>query len=274
MVKQLVSTQVKLDKEFKKFESKLHDTILTYKDCISWNREPGRTNLGETEICTIINSKRKKVEAYIDSGNSFFNCMARETYKKLGFTLAQLGESPRPTIRQAGGGATLQILGKTPNTRKNGFSFKSSTHIFPLKDIFLVEGHHNKFNISYAFLKANDCIIDIKYDFLIFESKHFEIERFPMVLPSSTNKVLCGALLPILPARDNLQPRESIVLPLPTLKDSKFFDPCQCISEGEVSPSQRAHPGTFQCRGHVMQSKKSALPTIPCPHAHCFPCQN
>ena len=44
--------QVKLDKEFKKFELKLHDTILTYKDCISWNGEPGRTNLGEKEICT------------------------------------------------------------------------------------------------------------------------------------------------------------------------------------------------------------------------------
>ena len=26
--------------------------MLTYKDCISWNGEPGRTNFGETEICT------------------------------------------------------------------------------------------------------------------------------------------------------------------------------------------------------------------------------
>ena len=96
------------------------------------------------------------MEDYIDSRNSFFNCMARETYEKLGFFLAQLEESQTPTIRQAGGGVTLQILGKIPNTRKNGFSFESFSHIFPLEDIFMVEGLHHQFNISYAFLKAND----------------------------------------------------------------------------------------------------------------------
>ena len=47
-----IQNQVKLNKEFKKLESRLHDTILNYKDCISWNGEPGRTNLGKTEICT------------------------------------------------------------------------------------------------------------------------------------------------------------------------------------------------------------------------------
>ena len=47
-----IHDQVKLDKEFKKLEYKLHELIMTYKDCISWNGEPGNTNLGETEIYT------------------------------------------------------------------------------------------------------------------------------------------------------------------------------------------------------------------------------
>ena len=47
-----IHDQVKLDKEFKKLEFKLHELIMSYKDCISWNGEPGKTNLGETEICT------------------------------------------------------------------------------------------------------------------------------------------------------------------------------------------------------------------------------
>ena len=68
-----------------------------------------------------VHSKTHKVPAYIDSGNSFFNCIAKETYEKIGFNLSQLEESPTPAVSQAGGGATLKILGKVPNTKENGF---------------------------------------------------------------------------------------------------------------------------------------------------------
>ena len=47
-----IQNQVKLDPEFECFENGLHDIILKYQNCVSWNGEPGRTNLGETEICT------------------------------------------------------------------------------------------------------------------------------------------------------------------------------------------------------------------------------
>ena len=129
------------------------------------------------------------MKGYVDSGNSFFNCIGRYTYEKLGFTAAELEESPTPAIRQAGGGATLQILGKVPNARENGFSFAQSHHIFPMKDIYMVEGLHHEFNISYTFLKENNCMIDFEEDFLIFKSKHFDEEKYPMVLPSSIKRV-------------------------------------------------------------------------------------
>ena len=87
--------------------------------------------------------------------------------------------------------ASLKILGKVPNAREDGFAFESSRHFFQLKDIFVVEELHHKFNISYTFLKENHCIIFMKNDYLIFESPLFEKEKFPMVHPPSTKKVFC-----------------------------------------------------------------------------------
>ena len=63
------------------------------------------------------------MKGYVDSGNSFFNCIGTDTHEKLGFKLSDLEESPTPAIKQAVGRATLQILGKVPNARENGFSF-------------------------------------------------------------------------------------------------------------------------------------------------------
>ena len=111
--------------------------------------QPRKTNVWVTFK---VNSKRHKVPAYVDSGNSFFNCIAKETYERIGFTLSQLESSPTPAIRQAGGGVTLKILGKVPNAKDDGFAFESSKNFFPLKDIFVVEGLHHEFNISYTFM--------------------------------------------------------------------------------------------------------------------------
>ena len=69
-------------------------------------------------------------------------------------------------------------------------------------------------------------MIDFKDDYVIFKSKDFYEEKFPMVLPSSTKRVFFGALLSSIPPRGcNLRSRESILLPLPQLKESEFFDP-------------------------------------------------
>ena len=68
--------------------------------------QPRKTNV---QVTFKVNSKRHKVPAYVDSGNSFFNCKAKETHERIGFTLSQLESSPTPAIRQAGGGATLNI---------------------------------------------------------------------------------------------------------------------------------------------------------------------
>ena len=163
--------------------------------------QPRKTNVNVTFV---VNSKRTKVEAYIDSGNSFFNCMARETYEKIGFTINQLEESPTPTIRQTEGWVTLQILGKIPNIIKNGFSFCLPATSFLCKIYSWLKDFTMNSTPPTPFLKANDCIIDIENDFLIFESKNFHKEKFSIVLPSSTKrvkKVFFGAQLPTLTPR-------------------------------------------------------------------------
>ena len=188
--------------------------------------------------------------AYVDSGNSFFNCLAKETYERIGFTLSQLESSPTLAIRQAGGGATLKILGKVPNAKENGFAFESSKNFFPLKDIFVVEGLHHEFNISYTFMKENHCIVDIKNDYLIFEPPFFEKEKFPMVHPPFTKKVFCGSLLPTLPPKgQTLRPRESIILPLPTFKEGQFFDPRWCTAGGEETTFSEGPPWDLAVQG-------------------------
>ena len=72
-----------------------------------------------------------------------------------------------------------------------------------------------------------------------------------MVLPSSTNKVIYGSLLPTLPPRGrDLQPRESILLPLPTLKESEFFNLRRFTSEGEiVAPLTEGPPWALSVQG-------------------------
>ena len=203
-----------------------------------------------------VHSKTHKVPAYIDSGNSFFNCIAKETYEKIGFNLSQLEESPTPAVSQAGGGATLKILGKVPNTKENGFAFESSKTFFPLKNIFVVEGLHHEFNISYAFLKENHCIVDIKNDYLIFEPPFFKKQKFPMVHPPSTKTILCGALLPNLPPRGRtLRPRESIILPLPASDHGHFFYPRRCTAGGGTATFTEGPPWELAVQGAASNLK-------------------
>ena len=218
-----------------------------------------------------VHSKTHKVPAYIDSGNSFFNCIAKETYEKIGFNLSQLEESPTPAVSQAGGGATLKILGKVPNTKENGFAFESSKTFFPLKNIFVVEGLHHEFNISYAFLKENHCIVDIKNDYLIFEPPFFKKQKFPMVHPPSTKTILCGALLPNLPPRGRtLRPRESIILPLPASDHGHFFYPRRCTAGGGTATFTEGFLGNSQCRGRPQTSSTFASQIPPLPIEPCI----
>ena len=190
------------------------------------------------------------MKGYVDSGNSFFNCIGADTYKKLGFKLSDLEESPTPAIKQAGGGATLQILGKMPSSLNNGFSFARSRHIFPFKDIYVVEGLHHDFNISYTFLKENNCVLDFEEDLLIFKSEHFKEESYPLVVPSSNKKVLCGSLLPNIPLKGrDLRPLESLLLPFPSLQKSEFFDPRKCISKRNISSMIEGPSWTFSVQG-------------------------
>ena len=63
-----------------------------------------------------INQKFKNILAFVDCGNTFHNCISESTCLKLGIQLKHLQPSSRATVRQAGGGATLSILGQIPDT--------------------------------------------------------------------------------------------------------------------------------------------------------------
>ena len=190
------------------------------------------------------------MKGYVDSGNSFFNCIGADTFKKLGFKLSDLEESPTPAIKQAGGGATLQILGKMPCSVDNGFSFAQSRHIFPFKDMYVVDGLHHDFNISYTFLKENNCVLDFEEDLLIFKSENFEEEKYPLVVPPSSKTVFCGSLQPSIPSKGcNLRPLESVLLPLPSLKNGEFFQPWQCAPKGAISSLVEGPPWTLSVQG-------------------------
>ena len=187
---------------------------------------------------------------YVDSGNSFFNCIGADTFKKLGFKLSDLEESPTPAIKQAGGGATLQILGKMPCSVDNGFSFAQSRHIFPFKDMYVVDGLHHDFNISYTFLKENNCVLDFEEDLLIFKSENFEEEKYPLVVPPSSKTVFCGSLQPSISSKGcNLRPLESVLLPLPSIKNDEFFQPWQCAPKGAISSLVEGPPWTLSVQG-------------------------
>ena len=103
----------------------------------------------------------------MDSGNTFFNCISETLAKRLGFELRDLRPSPTPSVKQAGGGATLQVLGVLPQPHKtDGFSFEGLNKRFPYESTFVLRGLNHDFNISLAFLQKYKFNIDLLTDSL------------------------------------------------------------------------------------------------------------
>ena len=90
-----------------------------------------------------INSKHSDVQAFVDSGNTFHNCISENTCMKLGIQLNDLKPSLHPRVRQAGGGATLQVLGQLPDhAGANGFRIQGLKRLFSFENFFVI-GDHN-----------------------------------------------------------------------------------------------------------------------------------
>ena len=116
--------------------------------------------------------------------------------------------------------------------------------------MYVVEGLHHDFNISYTFLKENNCVLDFEEDLLIFKSENFEEEKYPLVVPSSSRTVLCGSLQPTIPSKGcNLRPLESMLLPLPSLNNNEFFQPWNFAPKGTISSLIEGPPWTLSVQG-------------------------
>ena len=72
--KTTVQAQVKIKTEFR-YEclDKLHESLLEYADTITWNDEPGRTRLGETQLSNVV---RQKISPW-KNNNGVSKCMAK-----------------------------------------------------------------------------------------------------------------------------------------------------------------------------------------------------
>jgi len=127
-----------------------------------------------------INKKFKNILAFVDCGNTFHNCISESTCLKLGIQLNQLQTSSRANVRQAGGGATLPILGQIPDTDEYSFQFDGLSRQFPLKNFFVLRGLNHDFNISLPFLQEHGFQIDLNTNTLNFE-ENSQIIHIPFV---------------------------------------------------------------------------------------------
>ena len=108
---------------------------------------------------------------FLDTGNNFFSAVSEIFLGSLGIPLTDLEPSELASVNQAGGGATLEILGKLPNNKHMNFSFTGLNVNFPLKDVYVLRGLDQNFNICLSFLSQNKFIIDLEENQLTYRLK-------------------------------------------------------------------------------------------------------
>ena len=173
--------------------------------------------------------------------------MSLQFFTKLGFRKSDLQPSSTPEVNQAGGGATLKVLGLMPSNHTNSyFLFQGINHKFPLSDIYVVDGLGQDFNISLTFLKKHDFILHIKSDHLIFAPDGKPEVKIPMI-PNTANNIFCASISPKVPQQGlHVLPLQTVSVPTNPIPDHGFFAP-RIPSASSTSASFRTEPkGAFE----------------------------
>ena len=144
-----------------------------------------------------IDFKTYGVDAFVDTGNTFFNCVSEKACHQLGVELSQLAPPPTKAVRQAGGGATLEVLGMLPDTSIDGFKFKELPKLFAFSNTFVLRGLNHDFNISLTFLKKHLLNIDFKTNSLHYHNGS-QVVQIPF-LPKQNQVVSLQPITPKVP---------------------------------------------------------------------------
>ena len=109
-----------------------------------------------------LNLQTFPIVAFVDSGNTYFNCISERACLAMGVKPSQLEPPPTKKVRQAGGGAMLEVLGILAGTAVDGFKFKNLPKLFPFKNMCVLRGLDHDFNLSLRFLMENKMQIDLE----------------------------------------------------------------------------------------------------------------
>ena len=181
-----------------------------------------------------INSRSNPVVGFVDTGNTFFNCISEKTCLALGVLLNQLKPSPTPVVRQAGGGATLQVLGRLPDdVPSEGFSLTGLKKLFPFKDVFVIRGLNHDFNISATFLQKYKFQIDLETQSLNFKGNS-QVTHIPFISKFKSG-IAIQKISPLVPKRGILvQPRQEITVESSGTMEGSIFS----TREPDFSPKE------------------------------------
>ena len=161
----------------------------------------------------VIDNKHFNILGMLDTGNTFLNCIDFETCKKLGFSQTDLIPSHKKAVKQAGKGSVIQILGLLPGKQNNGFKFKNLNKLFPIQDIYVLQGLEQDFNISLKFLYNNKFDISLSRSLLIYKENQREETHIPLISTSEAESVMCAVISPTVPLQGiKMAPHETIVV--------------------------------------------------------------
>ncbi|MEE2954779.1 MAG: reverse transcriptase domain-containing protein [Pseudomonadota bacterium] len=171
-----------------------------------------------------INDQTFDVVGFVDSGNTFFNCISEKMAHRLGFQTQNLWPSPTPSVQQAGAGATLQVLGILPQIKKNdALKFKGLQKWFPFQPTYVIRGLNHDFNISLAFLKKHKFNLDLLTDSLnYFDNLH--TTHIPFISKKPT--IAVQKLSPLVPKQGlTIEPKQSVVVRASGILEGSIFAP-------------------------------------------------
>ena len=161
---------------------------------------------------------------FLDTGNNFFSAVSEIFLSSLGIPLTDLEPSELASVNQAGGGATLEILGKLPNSGHMNFSFNGLNVNFPLKDVYVLRGLDQNFNICLSFLSQNKFIIDLEENQLTYRLKEKTLVHIPFVQPSSPT-LTCAILRPDISGDVTIPPQGSAIFRARSALEGGFLAP-------------------------------------------------
>ena len=175
-------------------------------------------NLGEpakifVDIEFVIDNKYTNILGMLDTGNTFLNCIDFDTCKKLGFSQTDLIPTHKKAVKQAGKGSVIQILGLLPCKANNGFKFKHLNKLYPLKEIYVLQGLEQEFNISLKFLNDNKFDISLGRSLLIYKPNQNNETHIPIISTAESEAVMCATISPTVPRQGiKMAPHEKIIV--------------------------------------------------------------